>query len=306
MLDLVVNPFTTLLLIFYSLFGNTVLAIVAFTFVIRMATMPLTLKQYRSMKAMQDVQPQLKELQEKYKTDREVLVQKQMELYRENKINPLAGCLPLFVQLPILLGLLRAIIATLAANPGELLSLSGRILWIPELEQLVPMDNKFLWLNLAVPDPYLILPIFVVITTWLQQKLLTPPAPPTKTGDADDPSAQAAAMTRQMTTIMPIMFGFFALTYSSGLSIYFIVSNIIGVVQQAAMGRVDFRRAFGKTPLTDEELAAMEKHGRIRIDGISDTRTAETKFTGSNDEKRSQRLQRAKAKAKRARIDAKN
>jgi len=307
MLDIIVNPFITLLLVFYRLLGeNVFLAIVGFTVAVRMATLPLTLRQQRSMKAMQEVQPQLKELQEKYKNDRETLVQKQMELYRENKINPLAGCLPLIVQMPILIGLWRAIIATLASTPGQLLSLSDRIL-LPGLDNLVPMNNQFAWLNLAVPDPYLILPVLVVITTWVQQKLLTPTAPK-KSGGSDDPADQAAAMTRQMTTIMPLMFGFFALTYSSGLSIYFVVSNLIGIAQYSAMGRADFRRLIGKEPIPEEEQARIESGERRRIDGISDTRKAEVKLASENErtsQKRSERRSRAKSKANRVKLDPK-
>jgi YidC/Oxa1 family membrane protein insertase len=315
MLDLIINPFINILLLFYGLLGNVFLAIVAFTVVIRLALIPLTLKQQRSMKAMQEIQPELKKLQEKYKNDREVLVQKQMELYREYKVNPMAGCLPIVIQLPILIGLWRAIIATLALSPGELLSLSDRIM-IPGLESLVPMDHHFLWLNLAVPDPYLILPVLVVVTTFLQQKLLMPPMPKKKPGEqrSDDPSEQAAQMTRQMTTFMPLMFGFFALTYSSGLSIYFIISNLIGIAQYSAMGKADFRRLIGRAPeqMDEEAVAAItDESGRRRKAGVTDTWFDESKAKTSADqlptleEKRSSRVARAKAKASQTRLKPK-
>ena len=244
MLDLIINPFITILLFLYQLLGgNVVLAIVVFTVLVRLATMPLTLKQQRSTRAMQEIQPELKRIQEKYKNDREKAAQAQMELYRQYGINPLAGCLPLLIQFPILIGLYRAIVATLAATPLELLNLSGR-LWVPSLASQVPLQSHFLWLNLAVPDPLYILPVLVVITTWLQQKLLTPATSTSSGGQSD----QAAAMSRQMMTIMPLMFGVFSLSFASGLSIYFIASNLIGIVQYAAMGRVDFRRMTGRVP----------------------------------------------------------
>jgi len=244
MLDLIINPFITILLFLYQLLGgNVVLAIVVFTVLVRLATMPLTLKQQRSTRAMQEIQPELKRIQEKYKNDREKAAQAQMELYRQYGINPLAGCLPLLIQFPILIGLYRAIVATLAATPLELLNLSGR-LWVPSLASQVPLQSHFLWLNLAVPDPLYILPVLVVITTWLQQKLLTP-APSTSSGGQSD---QAAAMSRQMMTIMPLMFGVFSLSFASGLSIYFIASNLIGIAQYAAMGRIDLRRVAGRAP----------------------------------------------------------
>lgn len=232
MWDLILNPFITVLVFLYQLLGqNTVLAIIAFTILIRLLTHPLTMQQQRSMKAQQEVQPKLQKLQEKYKGDREKLAQAQMELYREHGINPAGGCLPLLIQFPILIGLYQAIIQVLGATPLQLLDLSGRIL-IPGLNSLIPLQNQFLWLNLAEPDPFYVLPILVLVTTWLQQRLLSPQT-------AASGNNQAAAMTRSMTTVMPIMFFFFALSFASGLSIYFVVSNIIGIIQYSAMGKAD-------------------------------------------------------------------
>lgn len=243
MLDIIINPFITILLFLYQILGgNVVLAIVVFTILVRLATYPLTMKQQRSTKAMQELQPELKKLQEKHKNDRERLAQAQWELYRERGVNPLAGCLVLIVQLPILLGLYRAIVATLAATPSQLLDLSGR-LWVPQLSHLVPLGNKFLWLNLAVPDPLYLLPILVVATTYLQQKLLMPATPAQESGDKS--ADQAAQISRQMMVMMPLMFGFFALSFASGLSIYFIASNIIGIGQYALMGKIDLKHVLG-------------------------------------------------------------
>ncbi len=243
MLDIIVNPFITILLFLYQILGgNVVLAIIVFTILVRLATYPLTMKQQRSTKAMQEIQPEMKKLQEKYKNDRERLAAAQMELYREYGVNPLAGCLPLLIQFPILIGLYRAIVAKLAATPLQLLDMSGR-LWIDDLSSAVPMDSRFLWLNLATPDPLYILPILVVVTTWLQQKLLTPATASSSSGDKS--TDQAAAMSRQMMMIMPIMFGFFSLSFASGLSIYFIVSNIIGIGQYAMMGKIDLKQTLG-------------------------------------------------------------
>lgn len=245
MLDLIINPFCTILLFLYQILGgNVVLAITVFTILVRVATYPLTIKQQRSSKAMQELQPELKKLQEKYKNERERLAQAQWELYRQYGVNPLAGCLPLLIQLPILLGLYRAIVATLAATPHQLLDLSGR-LWVPSLSDAVPLNNRFLWLNLATPDPLYLLPILVVVTTWLSQKLIMPPT--SSSGSSGDRAAdQAAQMSRQMMLIMPIMFGFFALSFASGLSIYFIVSNLIGIGQYAMMGKVNIKQVLGR------------------------------------------------------------
>jgi YidC/Oxa1 family membrane protein insertase len=254
MLDLIINPFCTILLFLYQILGgNVVLAIIVFTILVRAATYPLTMKQQRSSKAMQELQPELKKLQEKYKNDRERLAQAQWELYRQFGVNPLAGCLPLIIQLPILLGLYRAIVATLAATPHQLLDLSGR-LWVPSLSDVVPLNNRFMWLNLAVPDPLYLLPILVVVTTWLSQKLVMPPT--ASSGSSGDRSAdQAAQMSRQMMMIMPLMFGFFSLSFASGLSIYFIVSNLIGIGQYAMMGKININQVLGREAEASAEPA---------------------------------------------------
>jgi YidC/Oxa1 family membrane protein insertase len=234
-MDFLTNPFTTALLFLYQFLGqNIVLTIVVFTVLIRLLTYPLTYQQIRSSKAMQELQPKLKKLQEKYKGDREKLAQEQMRLYREHGVNPLAGCLPLLIQLPILLGLYGAISRALASTPLQLLDLHHRIL-VPSLSHLVPLQNRFLWLNLAQPDPTFILPILVVATTWLQQKLMTPA---TASADPKDPSA---AMARNMNVMMPLMIGIFSLSFASGLSIYWIVSNLAGIAQYAMMGKIEWR-----------------------------------------------------------------
>lgn len=250
MWDLIINPFITVLTFLYSILGNNiVLAIVVFTVLVRLLTYPLTIQQQRSSKAMQQLQPEMKKIQEKYKDDREALAKAQMEMYREHGINPLGGCLPLIVQLPVLLGLYQAIIFGLAATPYQLLELSGRLL-IPGLDGLVPLQNEFLGLNLTQPPSMInpvsyVLPVLVVVTTWFQFKLTMPAATPPSDDDEGKPN-QMAQMTQSMGTIMPIMYGFFALSFSIGLSIYFIVSNLIGIAQYAAMGKVDIKNVTGR------------------------------------------------------------
>jgi len=304
MLDIIINPFITILLFLYEILGgNVVLAIVVFTILVRLATYPLTMKQQRSTKAMQEIQPELKKIQEKYKNDRERAAAAQWELYREHGVNPLAGCLPLLIQFPILIGLYRAIVATLAATPLQLLDLSGR-LWVKDLSSAVPMDSRFLWLNLAVPDPLYVLPILVVLTTWLQQKLLMPASPASSGGDkATD---QAAAMSRQMMMIMPIMFGIFALSFASGLSIYFIVSNIIGIGQYAMMGKIDLKQALGLKKAEDEAAAPASKRAakakaRAEVgESASEPSSAPVVASEPARPKRSKSSEPAPAKAKRS------
>jgi YidC/Oxa1 family membrane protein insertase len=188
-----------------------------------------------------------------------------MRLYREKGINPLGGCLPLLIQLPILIGLYQAIIHTLAATPLQLIDLSGRFL-LPGLDHLVPLNNMWLGMDLtqapgANPIYAYALPVVVLITSWIQQKIMTPSTPKTK-NDEDDKPNQAQAMTQSMTTVMPLMFGFFSLSFSVGLSIYFIFSNIIGIAQYALQSKVDWRSLIPGLPGRPAESASAVVAGK--------------------------------------------
>ncbi|HLF26723.1 MAG TPA: YidC/Oxa1 family membrane protein insertase [Anaerolineae bacterium] len=225
-MDFLISPLVNALLIFYSVLGNSFpLAIIVLTVLVRLVTLPLTLPQQRSMRRMNALQPQLKEIQKKYAGNRQKLSEEQMKLYREYGVNPLGGCLPLILQLFIMIALYNAITGSLALTPLQLMELSHRV--GPSIAPLLPINSRFLWLDLGQPDPFFALPILVVVTTYLQQKVMTPANP--------DPTASATA--RQMNIITPLMFGMFALQFASGLSIYFIVSNLIGIAQYTLIGR---------------------------------------------------------------------
>lgn len=225
-MEFLISPLVSALLILYSVLGNSFpLAIIVLTVAVRLVTLPLTLPQQRSTRRTAELQPQIKELQKKYAGNKQKLSEEQMKLYREHGVNPLGGCLPMILQLFIMIALYQSITGALALNPLQLMSLSQRV--GPSISPLLPINSRFLWLDLGHPDQYFILPVLVVVTTYLQQKLMTPPnADPT-----------AAATSRQMAIMMPLMFGLFALQFASGLSIYFIVSNIIGVAQYYFIGR---------------------------------------------------------------------
>ena len=172
---------------------------------------------------MAAIQPELQALQKKYKDDKERLAKEQMALYKTAGVNPLGGCLPLLIQFPIWIALYQSISQALATNPLQLLDLSGNIYRaLPWVSSLVPLRNTFLWLDLAKPDPIYILPVLVVATTWFQQKVMTAPS-----GDS-----QSQSMNQTMQVMMPLMLGFFSLQFSSGLALYFVISNIVGVVIQ--------------------------------------------------------------------------
>jgi len=238
-MDFLTNPFIVVMVYLYQFLGqNYVLALIVFTVIIQAVTYPLTRASLQSSKKMQELQPRLNKLKEKYPNDREKQMQAQMELYKKYGINPTAGCLPLIIQMPILFGLYGAISHTLTGTPLQVLDLHNRLSLVPSLTSLFPLHNQFLWLNLGLPDTTFVLPVLVVATTWLRTKLTTPtPA---------DPKDPSAAMSRQMLIMMPLMTGWFSLSFASGLSIYWIVSNVVGVVQYALMGRVDLRTMSGK------------------------------------------------------------
>lgn len=252
MWDLILNPFVTILTWLYSIFNNdVVVAIIVLTVIIRFLTYPLLARQQESSRKMQELQPKLKKLQEKYKNDREKLSQEQMELYRKHGVNPLGGCLPLVVQFPILIGLYQAIFFALAATPYQLVDLSERLL-IPGLDSLIPLQRHWLGMDLTLPPTTnptyaLILPLLVLVTTWAQSKVsmgMTKQNKDDDDGEDNSAGGQAQAMTQSMTTIMPLMFGFFSLSFSVGLSIYFVTSNLIGIIQYSPQGRQVLDKVF--------------------------------------------------------------
>jgi YidC/Oxa1 family membrane protein insertase len=240
--NILISPLVNMLLLLYGILGHSfVLAIIVATILIRLVTLPLTLPQQRNSRKMAELAPQLEELKKKYGNDRNKFAQAQMELYKENKVNMFGGCLPLILQLVIMIAFYQALIGSLATNPLQLQSLAHQVL--PVFVPLIPIDPVFLIYDLGLPgilpiveqnvSPVVaqllvfILPALVVGTTYLSQKLMAAPSA--------DPSQ--ASMTRQMNIIMPLMFGLFALQFASGLSIYFIVSNLVGAAQSWIMNR---------------------------------------------------------------------
>lgn len=233
-----------ILLFIYNLVGNFGLAIILFTLLIRLITHPLTVSQLKGSTAMQDLQkdPEWIDAQAKYKDDREKLAQVQMEIYKKYGINPFSSCLPTLIQFPIIIGLYQAVIQSLGSSPLELLNLTRHIYpGFLNAANLIPLESKFLWMNLGQPDliniPGLpfgipILAVIVLATTYIQGKLITPA--PTNSKD------QSAQMMGTMNLMMPFMMGYLALTLASGLSLYFVASNLIGIAQYAILGKANW------------------------------------------------------------------
>jgi YidC/Oxa1 family membrane protein insertase len=240
---LLVDPMTNVLVALARVFGgNFGIAIIIFTLAMRFITWPLTSKQYKQSRAMQTIQPQLQELQKKYKgKDPKKLQAETMALYREAGVNPLGCLVPMLVQFPIWIALYQVIRLSLGSTPESLVTLSGRLYPIPFVHQAVPLDNTFLFWDLGQSDTTLLLPILVAITMYVQQKLITPT--PKTAGPLTQQQQQQQQTQQMMTWMMPLMFGWFSFTAPSGLALYWFVSNLSGIVlQYFYMGRkIDWR-----------------------------------------------------------------
>ncbi len=255
MWDLVIlQPFINALLLIYNYLGhNFAIAITIFTIVLRLILYPLTISQQKQARAMQTLQPELQALQKKYGKDRERLAQAQMELYKKAGINPLGGCLPLLIQLPIMMGMYQAIVRVMAVNPLQLFDLSKHLYpFLPQLSMLLPLNNRLdlgplRWLDLGQPDPYYILPVLVVVTTYLQQKVMTPPS----TGDP-----QSESLNRSMMLTMPLVFGLITAQYASGLGLYFLIANLVGMVQYWLVGRTGMGQPAPQPVLLSDSTSA--------------------------------------------------
>jgi len=218
-----IQPMTNILIVLsHFLFNNSGLAIIAITIAVNLIILPLTMKQIKSSKAMQDIQPKLLELQKKYAKDKQKFAQEQMKLYKEAGMSP-AGCLlPMLIQMPIWFALYQSVIKMLAATPEQFLDLGRYLYSWSQVFSVLPLSNQFLWFDLSIPDAYLILPILTGATMWVQQKMSTMPSP--------DPKQQSQS--QMMLWMMPLMFTFFSLQFASGLALYWVVSSIIRIAIQ--------------------------------------------------------------------------
>jgi YidC/Oxa1 family membrane protein insertase len=211
------DPMINLLIVLNNvLFGNFGLALIAFTILIRAATFPLTLRQLRQTRMMQQIQPRIQEIQKKY-SDPKRRQEEVMRVYRESGINPL-GCVgPMVLQFPILIGLYYAIRKCLAVSPEALESLSGHLYSWAYIQHAVPLDESFLGLDLRHPNLFMV--FLVALTTWAQSKT-------TVTVATSDTARQQQQMMQWM---LPVMFAFFALTFPSGLSLYWVTSALVSI-----------------------------------------------------------------------------
>jgi len=243
---IIIHPMVNALIFIYDLIGNNFgIAIILFTILIRAITWPLNAQQMKGAQAMQELQNDKawQDIQKKYAKDKEKLSQEQMRIYKERGINPFASCLPTLIQFPVIIGLYQSIIRALAATPLSLLQLSRSMYTVfpfPSVQNIIPLNSKFLWMDLGRPESVMVfgyalptLALVVALTTYAQAKLTMPAS--------TNPNDQSAMMSGMMSIYMPLLLGYFALTFASGLSVYFITSNLLGIAQYAMQGKANWR-----------------------------------------------------------------
>ncbi len=202
------------------------LAIIIFTLVVRLALTPVTIKQTKSTKALQELQPKMKDLQKKYAKNKAKLQQETMKLYKEAGVNP-AGCMwPMLIQFPVWIALYQSIMKALATTPENLLDLAQHLYSSDMIAQAIPVNSHFLWLDLGQPDKTMILAILVGGTMWVQQKMTTAPST----------DSRQQSTNQMMLMMMPLMFGMFTIMFPSGLPVFWLVSNLIGIGTQYVVG----------------------------------------------------------------------
>lgn len=256
--QLLIWPIVNLLVAFYKLFellripGALGWAIILLTAAIRLLFYPLMAAQLRSAKKMQSLKPHLDELTKRHKDDKTKLQQAQLSLYKEHGVNPAAGCLPMLIQLPVLIALYNVFYQVLQNGSLEkLIADINQVLYLPVLK-LVLLDLTFFGVNLGVkPSQWqthgwwlLLVPVITAGLQYWQSKLMIQPSaishqPSDKTSlKTEDGKLKAekkdtaAEMQKQMMMLTPIMFGFFALQFPLGLSLYWNVFGLFGILQQ--------------------------------------------------------------------------
>ncbi|MBI4220401.1 MAG: membrane protein insertase YidC [Chloroflexi bacterium] len=270
--EIIMRPMiNSIALLHVLLFDSLGLSIIAFTLVISLFMLPLTIRQNRQMRAMAELAPKVKALQEKYKNgDRRKASQEQMALYKQAGVSPI-GCLgPMFIQMPVWIGLYQAIFKAVPPTPEGLADLSKAFYWWNPAQANVPLSSWFVGMDLVglvstQPIPFnFLLPVLVGASMWVQQKITTFPSP-------DPKQAQTNQM---MLWMMPIMFAFFAFQFPAGLAVYILFSNLIRIGIQFVMTEPGRRGMLLrlKAPAPQPAVAAVPA-GRGASDGEKEKRT---------------------------------
>ena len=222
--------FFEILLFLYQFTGNLGLAIIAFTILIRLVLVPLTLPSLKARNKITGIQPEVDKLKKKHGKDKKALQKAQLELYQKYNVNPLSGCLPQLAQLAVLIFLYRALIDFLGQ---DVINGNG-------------IDSIFLWLDLTQPDTKYILPIIAGVTQFVLSLMISPGGEirdivpnkakskkvQTENKKEEDTAGMAASMQQQMLYMMPIMTVFIAAKFPSGLAVYWVITTVFSIVQQ--------------------------------------------------------------------------
>lgn len=231
---LIYQPIYNALIFLYNIFGDFGIAIIILTLLIKFALIPLSRKQIESQKEMQDIQPKIKDLQKKYKDNREELSKKTMALYREHKINPAAGCLPLIIQMIVFITMYRVII-NLSSNHDLAIDATQLYSFITLPEGV----DKFFLGFMNVTEPFAAIAVITALAQFYQLKMMQNKqnvakkevATIEKSDKATEPDF-ATIMQKQMLFIVPIMTLFIGLKFPSGLAIYWLASTVFMIAQQ--------------------------------------------------------------------------
>lgn len=232
---------------FYAIVPSYGMAIIFLTVVIRLILFPLTAKQAKSMIAMQRIQPELKKLQQKYKGDRQKLNEEMMKFYKENKVNPLGGCLPLLLQLPVFWALYRVLENIHKYVPSDSRMFNDMCsVVVDKCDPKLPFVGLDLSLSagglkggFADAAPYYILIVLVMVTAYLQSR------------QTMRNQAQVNTQMQIVGKIMPVVFGFISLNLPAGVVLYFFISNLWQMGQQELV-----LRTIGKEPAPGDALDA--------------------------------------------------
>ena len=234
-MNIIGNLLGHVLRIIYDVVQNYGWSIIVFTILVKVLLLPLTIKQTKSTKAMQDIQPKIQEIQEKYKNKPEKQQQEIMKLYQEAKINPLAGCLPLLIQMPIIIGLFSVLREPVAYGVFQ------------SEEAFKLADTGFLWLQSLTATHNIEMGILSGVSAYVMQKVMTPPD-------------QAEGPMKTMTYVMAAMSFYWGYTFTAGLALYWTVSNLFSIAQYyLVMNPLKAKLANSKGAVVNEEKPRIKK-----------------------------------------------
>ncbi len=217
--DIFINPLiNALVLLNIVVAGNFGLSIILFTILLRLVTIPFTIRQLESTRAMQSAQPEMQAIQKKYK-DPKRRQEEMVKLYREHNINPLGCFMPMLIQMAVFIALYRALAHLVGGSPESLVGLSERLYPFGVLQEQIPLNQSFLWMDMGEADTTFILPLIVGVSTYVQQRMtITPNASP-----------QQQQQQQMMSWLLPMMLIFFTLNLPAGVGVYWVVSNVFSL-----------------------------------------------------------------------------